>query len=138
MKQTNITQTINVETKADQLIEVAKWLKKQNREFTKNFPSMRSIIRFYLQLPDCYDKSKSITVFVKKNLNSDCKKWDSDMANQEAQKISLIANTLFGFRYFEKAPYKWALRIGLYSHFRNGKEITEVALSRTDRCNIYD
>ena len=46
-----------MKTKAEQLVEVAKWIKKQNNDFAKNFKAMRCIIKFYLQLPECYGKS---------------------------------------------------------------------------------
>ena len=125
-------------TKADQLVEVAKWVKIQNPEFTKNFQSMRSIIRFYLQLPDYYDKTKSVVAFINKNLNKDCGKWSSYTAHRDAERLALIANTLFGFRYFEKAPYKWRLEFGMRRwKFRGGEQI-EVVCSPYDRCNIYD
>lgn len=138
MKTTNNKPEIKVVTKADQLIEVAKWVKRQNAEFTKNFQSMRSIIRFYLQLPECYDKSKSVVAFINKNLNSDCGKWDNYTAHIEAERLSVLANTLFEFRYFEKAPYKWKLDFGLRRWTFNGKEYIEVVCSPLDRCNIYD
>ena len=138
MKTTNNNPEINGVTKADQLILVAKWVKRQNAEFTKNFQSMRSIIRFYLQLPDCYDKSKSVVAFINKNLNIDSRKWDNYTAHIEAERLSVLANTLFDCRYFEKAPYKWKLDFGLRRWTFNGKEHIEVVCSPLDRCNIYD
>lgn len=139
MKTTNKnTETISMVTKADQLIEVAKWVKRQNPDFTKNFKSMRSIIRFYLQLPECYDKSKSLVAFINKHLESDCRKWDSYTANEAAKRLSVLANTLFEFRYFEKAPFKWKLDFGLRRYTYKSGEQYEVYCSPFDRCNIYD
>lgn len=127
-----------MKTKAEQLIEVAKWIKSQNKDFSKNFQTMRSIIKFYLKLPECYDKKKSIVAFINKNLNDNPKKWDSYTAHSEAERLSVLANTLFEFRYFDKAPYKWTIKLWLRHRQYNKKEWLEVVCSTRDKCNIYD
>lgn len=138
MKTTKVNNNeIAEKTKADQLVEVANWVKRQNPEFTKNFQSMRSIIKFYLELPNCYDKKKSVVAFINKNLSKDSKKWDSWVAHQAAERLSLIANTLFEFRYFEKAPYKWVLEFYIRRYPSRIREQIEVACTTCDRCNIY-
>ena len=128
-----------MKTKAEQLVEVAKWIKKQNNDFAKNFKTMRSIIKFYLRLPECYDKTKSVVAFINKNLSKDKKKWDSYTAHCEAERLSVLANTLFEFRYFENAPYKWTTRLWL-RHYkrRNGDDCFDVVCSSQDRCSIYN
>ena len=125
-------------TKAEQLIEVAKWIKSQNKDFSKNFQTMRSIINFYLKLPECYDKKKSIVAFINKNLNDNPKKWDSYTAHREAERLSVLANTLFEFRYFDKAPYKWTIKLWLRHRRYKTKEWLEVVCSAHDKCSIYD
>ena len=80
-----------MKTKAEQLVEVAKWIKKQNNDFAKNFKTMRSIIKFYLQLPECYDKTKSVVAFINKNLSKDKKKWDNYTAHCKAEQLSVLA-----------------------------------------------
>lgn len=122
-------------TKAQQLIEVAKWVKVQNPEFTKHFKTMRSIIKFYLQLPDGYDKQKSVVAFINKGLKS-----KDYLVRGKAERLSLIINTLFGFRYFSNAPAKWSFYFALrrWNNPRNGEEYMEVRCTPTDRCNVYD
>ena len=122
-------------TKAEQLYEIAVWVKRQNTEFTKNFKSMRSIIKFYLQLPEDYDRKKSVVEYIHKGLRS-----DSYMEKRKAEKLSLIINTLFGFRFFKKAPKKWVLCFGLsrWQARPQAPEHIEVYCEPTDRCNIYD
>lgn len=128
-----------METKAEQLVEVAKWIKSQNKDFSKNFKTMRSIIKFYLKLPECYDKKKSVVAFINKNLNDNSKKWESYRAHCEAEQLSVLANTLFEFRYFDKAPYKWTTKLWLRHYkYRNGKDCIEVVCTSKDRCSIYD
>lgn len=128
-----------MKTKAEQLVEVAKWIKKQNNDFAKNFKTMRSIIKFYLRLPECYDKTKSVVAFINKNLSKDKKKWDSYTAHCEAERLSLLANTLFEFRYFENAPYKWTTKLWLRHYkYRNGNEQLDVVCTSQDRCSIYN
>lgn len=139
MKTTQSNNSENVQlTKAEQLVEVAKWVKKQNPEFTKNFPSMRSIIRFYLELPKSYDKKKSIITYINKNLTKTHRKFADYIDYKNAERLSLIANSLFGFRYFEKAPYKWCFELGLRRWTFKGTEHIEVVCSPYDRCNLYD
>lgn len=126
-------------TKAEQLVEVAKWIKKQDFVFAKNFKTMRSIIKFYLQLPECYDKTKSVVAFINKNLSKDKKKWDNYIAHCEAEQLSVLANTLFECRYFENAPYKWTIRLWLRHYkYRNGDGCLEVVCTSKDRCSIYN
>lgn len=122
-------------TKAQQLIEVANWVKNQNPEFTKHFKTMRSIIKFYLQLPDGYDKQKSVVAFINKGLKS-----KDYLVRGKAERLSLIINTLFGFRYFTGAPAKWSYYFSFRSwkNPRNGEEYMEVRCTPTDRCNVYD
>ena len=128
-----------MKTKAEQLVEVAKWIKKQNNDFAKNFKTMRSIIKFYLQLPECYDKTKSVVAFINKNLNKDKKKWDSYIAHCKAEQLSVLANTLFECRYFENAPYKWTTKLWLRHYkYRNGNDCLDVVCTSQDRCSIYN
>jgi hypothetical protein len=121
-------------TKAQQLIEVASWVKVQNPEFTKHFKSMRAIIKFYLQLPESYDRKKSVVAYIKSGLKS------SDFITScKARRLSLIINAFFGFRYIKEAPYKWKLYFGFRKWTdRNGKEHMEVYCTCEDMCNIYD
>ena len=121
-------------TKAEQLVEIAKWVKNQNPEFTKHFKTMRSIIKFYLQLPDDYDRQKSVVAFINRGMKS-----SSYMEKQKAERLALIINTIFGFRYIKGAPYKWHLFFGFRSWTeRSGKEHLEVYCTATDRCSTYN
>lgn len=122
-------------SKAEQLYEIALWVKRQNTEFTKNFKSMGSIIKFYLQLQEDYDRKKSIVAYIHKGLRS-----DSYREKYKAEKLSLIINTLFGYRYFKNAPKKWVLCFGLrrWQTRPQAPEHIEVYCMPTDRCNIYD
>lgn len=121
-------------TKAEQFVEIAKWVKTQNPEFTKHFKTMRSIIKFYLQLPESYDRQKSVVAFINKGLKS-----SSYMEKDQAERLALIINTLFDFRYIKGAPYKWHLFFGFRSWTnRSGEEHLEVFCTTTDRCSIYN
>ncbi len=120
-------------TKAQQLIEMAAFIKRQSNEFTKNFKTMRSIIKFYLRLPADYDRKKSITEYIRKNLKS-----ESYTARLNAEKLALIVNTLFGFRYFKGAPAKYFVRLTLSSGKRNGADYYEVRSHVLDRCCAFD
>lgn len=119
-----------MKTKAEQLIEVAKWLKCQDTEFTKNFHSMRAIIRFYNELPAAYDKKKSVVDFINNNLMA-----NRNGLKQTAEHLSLVTNTLFDFRYFQNAPHKWSLMLYLCKmKKRNDEEQLYVACVPYDRC----
>ena len=116
-------------TAAELLCEIAAWVKKQNPEFTKNFKYMRSIIHFYKELPEDYDRKKSITEYIRKNMKGH--------PFSVADRLSLITNSLFGFRYFKKAPYKWKFRFGLNRYSIRDKEYIEVRGVQYDRCCCY-
>ncbi len=121
-------------TKVQQLVEIANWAKHQNPEFTKHFPSMRSIIRVYRELPADYDKKKSVAAYIGRNLKS-----PNYGTKQRAERLALIFNALFGFRYFTNAPRKYRLVLGLAEwKRRNGDTYTEVRCVTHDRCNLYD
>lgn len=115
-------------TKAQQFIEIAKWVKSQNPLFTRHFKSMNSIIRVYKVLPVDYDKTKSVKEYIRKN-----------KGRQGADKLALIINAEFGFRYFEDATKRYILSFGLRRYtYRSGKEQIEVYCDRYDRCNVRD
>lgn len=116
-------------TKAQQLVEIANWVKSQNPSFTQHFKSMRSIIKFYLELPDGYDRKKSVVAYINKGLKS-----QSYSEKRQSVRLALIINTLFGVRYFTDAPYKYILRFGLS---RLSNDYTEVKMVATDRCSGF-
>jgi len=121
-------------TKAQQLVEVASWVKAQNPEFTKNFKSMKAIIKFYLQLPDDYDRKKSVCEYIRKGL-----KASGYLDRRKAERLALIVNTFFGLRYMEGAPKKYVFHFGLSTWTdRRGLQRMEVRCERTDRCCLYD
>ena len=124
-------------TKAQKLVEIAKWVKSQNPEFMKNFKSMNSIIEVYKRLPSSYDNQKSVVAYIKKNLNKDCSKWDCYLTHRSAEHLSLIINSLFGFRYFADAPHRYTFKFGLSIYGRPGKEITEVKCTPIDNCSLF-
>ena len=112
-------------TKAQKFIEIAQLVKAQNPLFMQHFKSMNSIIRVYKVLPADYDRKKSIKEYIRQN-----------KGKQVAEKLMLVFNTEFGFRYFENAPYKWLLRFGLsHTTYRSGKEVIEVMCTPYDRCD---
>lgn len=121
-------------TKAQQLVEVASWVKAQNPEFTKHFKTMRAILKVYKELPADYDKKKSVVAYINKGMKS------KDVAlKQRAERLGRIFNALFGFRYFTDAPFRYMLRFGLRRWTdRKGEEYIEVRLERIDRCNPLD
>lgn len=121
-------------TKAQQLVEIANWVKHQNPEFTKHFKSMKSILRVYRELPTDYDKKKSIAAYITKGMKS-----TNYSVRQKSERIALIFNTLFCIRYFKDAPHRFVLRLSLHRwKHRDGKETLEVRCNTYDRCNIYD
>ncbi len=115
-------------TKAQQLIEIASWVKRQPTEFTKNFKSMNSIIRVYKALPADYDRTKSLLAYIKKNAT-----------RMQIRDLMRIFNAEFKFRYFTDAPYRYAFQFGLSRWSRpGGNEHIEVRCDVTDYCNIFD
>ena len=117
-------------TKAQQLVEIASWVKTQNPEFTKRFKTMKAILKVYKELPADYDKKKSIVAYINRGLKSE------DSAKQRAERLALIFNALFGFRYFTDAPFRYQFHFGLILWTdRKGEEHMEVRLERIDRCN---
>lgn len=57
-------------TKAQQLVEIANWVKTQNPEFTKHFKTMKAILKVYKELPADFAK-----VLEFGNLKTQTKKW---------------------------------------------------------------
>lgn len=113
-------------TSAEKFCEIASWLKRQPTKFTKNFKSMKSIMRVYKALPADYDRSLSLPNYIKKNA-------------KQTTRLMRILNAEFGFRYFPDAPYRYALQFGLSRWSRpGGNEHIEVRCDVTDYCNIYD
>ena len=121
-------------TRAQQLVEIAKWVKAQNPEFTKHFKTMRAILKVYKELPADYDKKKSVVAYINKGMKS------KDVAlKQRVEHLGLVFNALFGFRYFTDAPFRYQLYLGLKRWIdRKGEENMEVRLERYDRCNPLD
>ncbi len=113
-------------TAAEKFGEIAVWLKKQNKEFTKNFKSMNSIIRVYKVLPADYDKNKSLLAHIKKNGTT----WSNN-------RLKLILNSEFGIRYFADAPHRYTFRFTLRRWGRVGYEHTEVRCVVTDHCSLW-
>lgn len=121
-------------TKVQQLVEIANWAKKQPAEFTKHFPSMRSIIRVYRELPTDYDKKKSVVAYISKGMKSTNYLW-----KQRAERLALVFHSVFGVRYFKNAPHKYILRLSLSKwERRTGQIQLEVRCEPYDRCNLYD
>ena len=116
---------MEVLTKAQKLVEIAKWVKSQNPEFMKNFKSINSIIEVYTRLPALYKKENSLPAYLKRE-----KTW-------EANHFKLILNSLFGFRYFADAPHRYTFKFGLSIYGRPGKEITEVRCTPIDNCSLF-
>jgi len=116
-------------TKAEQLIDVAAWVKKQSPSFMKNFKSMNAIIKFYMRLPSDYDRRKSITQYVYDGLKN-----DSYTFKKDAERVALITHTLFRTRYFNGGPAKYVFDFGL----QKCKDGYEVWCSPKDRCSIYN
>lgn len=115
-------------TSAEKFCEIASWLKRQNKEFTKNFKSMKSIMRVYKVLPADYDKTKSLLAYIKRNASS-----------SNTARLTRILNAEFGFRYFPNAPYRYIFQFGLSRWSRpGGIEHIEVRCDITDYCNIFD
>ena len=121
-------------TKAQQLVEIASWVKAQNPEFTKHFKAMKAILKVYKELPADYDKKKSVVAYINKGMKSE------DVAlKQRAEHLGLVFNALFGFRYFTDAPFRYLLHLGLKRWTdRKGEVFMEVRLERYDRCNPLD
>lgn len=121
-------------TKAQQLVEIASWVKNQNPEFTTHFKTMKAILKVYKELPADYDKNKSVVAYINKGMKS------KDVAlKQRAERLARIFNAFFGFRYFTDAPFRYLLRFGLRRWTdRKGEEFMEVRLERIDRCNPLD
>lgn len=120
-------------TKAQQLVEIASWVKSQNPEFTKHFKTMKAILKVYKELPADYDKKKSVVAYINRGLKA------KDSAKQRAERLALIFNALFGFRYFTDAPFRYLLRLSLIERTNYRKEkVMEVRLERYDRCNPLD
>lgn len=112
-------------TKAQQFVEIAKWVKLQNPEFMKNFKSMNSIIEVYKRLPTLYKKENSLPAYLKRE-----KTW-------EANHLKLILNSLFGFRYFADAPHRYTFKFGLSIYERPGKKTIEVRCTPIDNCSLF-
>ncbi len=111
-------------TAAEKFCEIASWLRRQNDEFTKNFKSMKSILRFWKSVPeDC--KDRKIQPWLAKSKN----KYVND-------RLMLAVNAEFGFRYFEEAPKRY--EVVVYYHEWRYRERThmEVSLSRYDRYSV--
>ena len=92
-------------TASEKFCEIAAWLKRQDTEFTKNFKSMKSIIRTWKHIPEGSRRFK-----VKNWLAKNAKTY-------AASKLMLAVNSEFGFRYFDKAPYRYKVRL-VYSSWR--------------------
>lgn len=117
-------------TKVQQLVEIANWAKKQNGDFMKHFLSMRGIIKFYLQLPSDYDRSKSVVEYIRNGLKT---------KKQSCERLALISHSLFGCPYFKGAPAMNLLSFGLRKNKgRDGVINYEVYMSRYERCSSYN
>lgn len=84
-------------TASEKFCEIAAWLKRQDTEFTKNFKSMKSIIRTWKHIPEGSRRFK-----VKNWLAKNAKTYAANM-------LMMAVNSEFGFRYFGNAPYRYTV-----------------------------
>ena len=107
-------------TKAEQFLEIAEWLKRQDTEFTKNFKSMNSIIRIWKLLPENSKRSNILKYFAR------------EKQTQYLKGVMMAFNAEFDFRYFTKANYRYIIRMSYREWQFRGNTHMEVRLSRYD------